>query len=196
MSRQYQDQWVQGRGAVSRGYRECGARYARIAAALPPALPRPFTVLDLGADRAYFSLRLAEDFGAECLAVNREPIVAESVAMNPGTSVTARVEEVTRDNLSQLGTFDVILALSILHHFPHTWRDMIDQLERMARWCVFIEATAPGEPVKPRDGDRFEGLAQEVARRGRLIGQGPAVFGGTEARGIYRIDTQQRRAAP
>ena len=191
MSRQYQDQWVQGR-AVSKGYRPCADRYAQIAVALPEELPRPFTVLDLGADRAYFSLRLAEDFGAECLAVNREPIVAESVAMNPGTSVTARVEEVTADTLSHLGTFDVVLALSILHHFPHTWRAMIDELERMARWCVFIEAPAPDEPVKVRDGDRFEGLAQEVARRGRLIGQGPAVFGGTESRGIYRIDTHQR----
>lgn len=188
--RQYQDQWAQGR-AVSRGYRECERRYGAIRAALQH-VPRPFTVLDLGCDRAYFSLRLAEDFGAICTAVNREPVVVESVAMNPGASVTPLVRAIDGPaDLAELGTFDVVLALSILHHFPHVWPAMIEQMERMARYAVAIEPPAPGEPVQVRDGDTFRGLPEEVARRGTRIGEGPTVFGRNGRRGIYRIDTNK-----
>lgn len=105
-----------------------------------------FSVLDIGAYAGYFSLRLAEEFGASCTAVDSEPLLKKSLA-RPGS---AQVQGVYHrlsgpDEMLGMGRFDVGLCLSVLHHVPW-WRDM---LEALLTQCdlVFLEVPSAGEWV-------------------------------------------------
>lgn len=187
MSRQYQDEWVQGQ-AVSQGYRECAKRYEAVRTELA-ALTPGFTVFDFGARRGYFSLRLAEDLGARCTMMDYAgEYMKRAIQRNPDAPLEMIVRRVeSAADLEDLGSFDVVLALSVLHHIPHEWPGVLDQLQAMAREVLIVEAPAPGERVQVRSGDDFSGLPAAVEARGRLMGHGPPVFSGTEPRGIYAI---------
>ncbi|MDH2392321.1 methyltransferase domain-containing protein [Streptomyces sp. HNM0663] len=141
---EYQPRWVGGR-EVGEGIRKAAPRYEAIAAELTGHTG--FSVLDLGAYNAYFSLRLAEDFDARCTAVDDYRGLPSALAQAADSRVTGIYRRLTPESLAGLGDFDVILCLSVLHHVPW-WRAMLEMISEQGR-VLFIE-TATANEVLPK----------------------------------------------
>lgn len=115
----YQDTWKDGQ-TVAQGDRECAERY-EIVRQFCAQYTRPFTVLDIGAAQGYFGARLTEDF-PDCTVVSIEKEA-------PPADIPERVIWLNREfiaadfwTLGQVEHFDVVLAMSVVHHFdsePH-----------------------------------------------------------------------------
>jgi hypothetical protein len=119
----YQDVWADGRALVA-GYRECAARY-EVVKQFCAGLPERFTVCDIGANMCYFGLRLTEDFpGCTVMAFEFDhfQMRAEHVKRSDKTGRLLLLErKVTVADLRCLRSihrFDVVLALSVIHHLP------------------------------------------------------------------------------
>jgi 2-polyprenyl-3-methyl-5-hydroxy-6-metoxy-1,4-benzoquinol methylase len=135
----YQPEWVGGK-TVGSSRRDAAGRYAAIAAELQGMYG--FSVLDLGAYAGYFSLRLADEFGARVVAVDDSAELAETMSRSPHPGVTGVFEKVDAQGLSRL---DVVLCLSVLHHVPW-WRSMIDMLIKQSK-ILFVETADPRETL-------------------------------------------------
>lgn len=147
----YQPVWIDGR-QVRPGRRDSDSRYRAIADHL--AGRTGFTVLDFGAYIGYFSRRLVEDFGARCLAVDN----CSTLEHSPGVEILKR--RLTPGEVRGLGTFDVALCLSVLHHVEQ-WREMLDALLAAAP-TVFIETANPDE-VLPKASQHQHSAAIHAA---------------------------------
>jgi hypothetical protein len=132
----YQDYWI--RGAVTaRGDRECQARYAIIRDVVAE-YQRPVTVLDLGANLGYFGCRLAHEFGAVSVMVDRRRELIESCASNDLPTTIALQRTLTVADLRELAAcehIDVVLALNVLHHLPD-WRGALDALLQIGEQII------------------------------------------------------------
>jgi len=131
----YQPTWIKGR-AVSPGERECAERY-EILRRFCRQYGRPFTVLDVGANLAYFSLRLTEEF--DCAAVAIEGSQAGQACLrvleqNENPRVIFLARDVTLADLQALAEvehFDVVLALSVIHHLPGSFEARLGLLRSL-----------------------------------------------------------------
>ncbi|SFD14329.1 DUF120 domain-containing protein [Streptomyces aidingensis] len=133
----YQPVWRGGQ-AVAEGERECADRWEPIREVLA-AVEQPFTVLDLGAAQGYFSARAAEEFGCRVSAIDSDRAVAQAAS----SLVTPYVRRVDASGLRHMARHDVVLALSVLHHFGD-WRAVLRQVRACRRWAV-VEVPHPGE---------------------------------------------------
>lgn len=138
----YQPEWVGGK-TVGSSRRDAAGRYAAIAAELQGMYG--FSVLDLGAYAGYFSLRLADEFGASVTAVDDSPELAGTLTRSPHPRVQGVFTKVDAQALAALGTFDVVLCLSVLHHVTW-WRSMIDMLIEQSE-ILFVETPDPAETL-------------------------------------------------
>ena len=120
------------------GTRECGSRYDAITAHLEG---ERFTVLDLGAYAGYFSIRLAYDYDAHVTAVDDYPALVERC--RGWRNITVIADRLTPEQVDKLGRFDVILALSVLHHIPR-WEQMLEVLVANSD-LLFVEPSNPAE---------------------------------------------------
>lgn len=177
----YQDTIDPTGAVVSAGYRECEARYEVVRQAVE-GLRRPFTVLDLGAAEGYFSVRLAQEFGARVVAIDSRPVVKAI----EGRVAAVRVQEMTPEDVRLLGTFDVVLALSILHHVPD-WKGMLERLDRNFRSRLIVETPNPREKLRvAHNRDELPSILGGVLRRGfKQEGEAPAVWDSSLRRGIF-----------
>lgn len=110
----YQPGYKDGR-EVGTGERDAAGRYEAIKRELQGHTG--FSVLDVGAYSGYFSYRLADDFGARCLAIDKVRTLEEreGVAVRRGLIYADELEAI------EYGIWDVTLLLSVLHHMPD-WR--------------------------------------------------------------------------
>ena len=113
---------------------------------------------------------LAEDFGASCTAVDDY----EDWFL-PG--VTVINERLTADQLARLGSFDVVLGLSVLHH-------VLD-------WRRYLDAYSPPEPSFYRGG-----LSGEDLRRPAPMATARPSPPRWPTQGCYDMDSWLRGAAP
>ena len=153
MPRNYQPGW-DGTTTVGDGRRDVEGRWA----AVSPHIPHGSRVLDLGAAQGYFAARAASELGCQVVAIDPD------VVDYPG--VTAIRQIVAPEDVDLLGTFDVALALSILHHMAR-WRDMLDVLVANAT-TVIVETPHPNETLKdPKKNARLRDIYD--ATRGTLL---------------------------
>ena len=119
---QYQPHWVKGE-IVKEGLRGSEDRYKEISK-FCNTYNRPFSVLDLGANFGYFSLRLAAEFDCHVTMIEKAkgitPQLQNLCVKNEANNVTllkhnASIE--TLKALSKVEKFDVILAMSVIHYF-------------------------------------------------------------------------------
>lgn len=116
----YQDRWVRGK-VVETGDRECETRWHAIRDFVLSDYERPFTMLEIGADLGYFSLRAAAEFGCVAVAIDGGPQLTQSFKRNDLDGTIALRHRLSVEDLLTLGAcehFDVVLALNVLHHFP------------------------------------------------------------------------------
>ena len=122
MIERYQDEWIRGQVAVT-GERECEHRYSIIKSFLQQ-IQGSFTLLDIGANIGYFSFRIAEDFpDAIVVAVEGKTRylkkLLEIAEKNNRDNVIILGKKLSVDDISRLAElehFDVVLAMSVIHH--------------------------------------------------------------------------------
>lgn len=110
---------------------------------------RPFTVLDLGANNGYFSLKIAEDYDTVCVMVDRSERLADICALNTERNKIIYLQKDFKKNdiweLVRSEHFDVILALLVLHHVDD-WRSWVDGLLQLGD-NVIIEIPPVDDPI-------------------------------------------------
>ena len=119
----YQDQYINGE-IVSKGKRECEARYNAMKQVFEK-YDRPFTILDVGANFGYYSIRAATEYGATSIMVESEDneiqtlldLCDKNKCKDKLTVLQTRLDLYKLKELSKCEHFDVILALNIIHHF-------------------------------------------------------------------------------
>lgn len=126
-----------------------------------------FTVLDLGAHEGYFALRLAEEFNAQVTAVDDWRGLKPALEAAGDTRVKGVYERLTPQSLEELGDFDVILCLSVLHHVPW-WETMLEQIQLQSK-LLFIEVAAAHEELPKAVAHCPEIPAAVAELDGRLI---------------------------
>jgi len=153
MTYRYQDIWLNGM-CIAKGLRDCETRYEAIRTTILENIPNPngLSVLDVGANEGYFSFRLAEDFESKCFLIEKDCPVLEARADLSEQDIHVIDMKVTGEDLEDLAAagslpgeqFDVILALSILHHFGKNWIKAAEAFLRMSGH-VFIESPSEFE---------------------------------------------------
>lgn len=140
----YQDVLDARMRVLQAGTRDCASRYDAIALELINLRMeerRGFTVLDLGAYLGYFALRLAEEFDARVTAVDDFPGLKARCGDHPKIRVIPR--RLSPAEVAELGRFEVVLALSVLHHIPE-WAEMLEVLLANSD-LLFVEVPDPTE---------------------------------------------------
>ena len=184
----YQDS-ISEDGTVTEGYRSCTDRY-EVVRRVASQLRHPFTVLDLGAASGYFSIRLTEDFGARVVAVEG----CDEIEAARGSVAAIVRRNLQAEDVRLLGTFDLVLALSFLHH-QKRWREMLHTIERSARSALIVETPNPLERLKQAKARHELAVIDRTVRKMGLqkIGSAPGVWSPELHRGIYAL---RRRGLP
>lgn len=145
----YQDIRIKGQ-TVAKGNRECSSRYK----ALLPFLARyqryePFKVLDFGANYGYFSFRLGEDYPfSKITMVDYEPILELLYNINQPENIELIYKYMSEEDIRSFsrdreGEYDLVLAMSILHHFKNP--DLVIEYLLKLGKCVIFEVGYPDE---------------------------------------------------
>lgn len=128
----YQDKWLKGR-CVQRGVRECAERYGLVREWCS-RFKRPFTVCDIGANMCYFGLRLTEDF-QDCTVLAFESdhfkLRAKHVKANASHRLLLLERRLSLTDLFALRVctrFDLVLAMSLVHHLPGPFNEWMHAL--------------------------------------------------------------------
>jgi len=119
----YQDQYLNGEVVVE-GKRECSTRYDAMKTVFEK-YERPFTILDIGANFGYYSIKAAEEYGATTVMIESEDkevetllnICEQNECRDKLTVIKTRLDLYKLKEISKCEHFDVILGLNIIHHF-------------------------------------------------------------------------------
>lgn len=110
------------------------ARYQAVKAEVARVEAR--TVFDFGAHNGHFAVRLAQDLGCAVTAVDDRHHA-------PG-HVTWVQRRVPVEGIRYLGRYDVVLALSVIHHFA-AYEAAFAELRALARRVLIVEVPHPDE---------------------------------------------------
>jgi len=120
----YQDQYVNG-DIISKGKRDCASRYEAMRTVFNK-YKRPFTILDVGANFGYYSIRAASDYDTISVMVENKDAETRTLVNLCDKNkckdklivlkTTMSIENL--EELSKCEHFDVVLALNVIHHFP------------------------------------------------------------------------------
>lgn len=138
----YQDIWVQGR-LMKSGKRNCARRYKLIYDCLSERYRPGFTLLDIGASEGYFSIRLSEDLHALPTMLEKKRTLKLVKNLQNSSDLKLKSGVIDAEILRGLGSFDVVVALSIVHHFPD-WGRMLKIIFSICD-TVIIELPAENE---------------------------------------------------
>ena len=186
---QYQAKWVNGI-EIEPGVRECADRY-EIIKQYASQFNRPFTVLDIGCNFGYFSFRLMEDF--DCVSVMIESVPQYQSTLqdlarrnDSGIVLHHRCSQQSLELLSQVEHFDLVLAMSIVHHIPGDVNRTIEILGQL------------GDNVIIEVANEDNACGQEHVRTTRIgedwkhIGKGRSHLRSGSERDIYAFTNDRR----
>lgn len=126
----YQDQFINGKVSV-KGIRDCESRYNAIKKVFDE-YQRPFTILDIGANFGYYSIRASTEYEATSIMIESEEQEASKLMelVNRNNCKDRLIVLNKRINLSDLKEmakcehFDIVLALNVIHHFKDNVEDV------------------------------------------------------------------------
>lgn len=170
----YQDVWVKG-AVVERGERDCAPRYEAIKK-VAARFKRPFTVLDIGANLAYYSVRLAEDFDCTVLAVEPGPWMSSVLSRNDNPRVLGVKRALSLADLRELADvehFDLVLGLSVTHHFDAPFADVLREIRRLGFATILELPTEPNACGQTSVKETF------IPEDAKLLGMFDTHLGGT-----------------
>jgi hypothetical protein len=144
----YQDLLINGELVWKGGGPDCSSRYE----ALRPLLDsfnRPFKVLEIGANNGYFSLRMAQEYGATCVMVDGTDRLRKICELNSNMGQLVYLQKFL--SVKDIGTlakkehFDVVICFHVLHHQRKHWKDFANAVMKLGDYVV-IE-TPPANDV-------------------------------------------------
>ncbi|HEY5234454.1 MAG TPA: glycosyltransferase [Verrucomicrobiae bacterium] len=148
---QYQDIWIKGK-VHRRGVRECEDRFNLIRD-FCRKFQRPFTILDIGANLGYFSLRLTETF--DCTSLAFEGVYGDWIGevlqqnKNPRVILAKKIVKLADLRaLAEVEHFDVVLGLSVIHHLDGGFDESLEVLRSLGDHLILelpFEANACGQ---------------------------------------------------
>ncbi len=163
----YQDLWYKGK-LIDNGKRECSARYEIIKSFCSSNFEHRFTVCDIGANMNYFGMRLIEDFGCSVIAFEFHQFEMRKKAIGKVSNLMFVNHKLSIEDLELLIKcchFDLILALSVLHHLPGR-SDKWIQLMRDLSDNVIIEFALEDS------GRTIKKIGYTIPKDGILLGYG------------------------
>lgn len=166
----YQDTWRNGY-LIESGHRECAARYEVIKKFCQEKYNYRFTVLDIGANMAYFSIRLIEDFNCNVMAYEyhnfeeRRKVISKNKLEKKLMYINRKLSLNDLVIMRSVCKFDLILALSVLHHVTEPIGLWIDAMRGMSKYTIVELAGDDSHLTKKRE----EYKAHED---GRVLGWG------------------------
>lgn len=121
----YQDQYVNG-SIIVEGKRDCDSRYKSIKPVFNK-FNRPFTILDIGANFGYYSIRAATEYNSTSVMIeNKDDETKKLIELCDKNDCRSKltVLQTSMDlhklkELSKCEHFDVVLALNVIHHFEN-----------------------------------------------------------------------------
>jgi 2-polyprenyl-3-methyl-5-hydroxy-6-metoxy-1,4-benzoquinol methylase len=140
----YQPLWIDGQ-TVGDSLRDAERRYAMIHECLEGLVSPGFTLLDVGAQSGYFSVRFADEMGAQATAIDGEAVLMEGLQAMAPHGVSGVMKFLRPRDLKIFRPVDVGLCLSVLHHVDW-WETMLDELMGLCR-ILFVECAMPGEEI-------------------------------------------------
>jgi 2-polyprenyl-3-methyl-5-hydroxy-6-metoxy-1,4-benzoquinol methylase len=131
----YQDTWINGK-CEQKGKRSCSDRY-QIVKNICHSFNKEFTVLDIGANMCYFGLRLIEDYNCNVIAFEFDHFdMRKSIIDKNKTDklmfLNRKIQLSDIKLLNKTSHFDLILALSVIHHLPDKIDEWIVEFRKLA----------------------------------------------------------------
>jgi len=140
----YQETWING-PTKEEHQRPCAERY-EVIRELAAKYTRPFSVFDFGCNSGYFGFRLAQEFDCTVVMVDNKQWMEGLIEQNkPGKIVWIDAHPTAESlyHLSLSESFDIVLALSVLHHMDEHFMAFA-ALEFLADH-IFIEVPGRGD---------------------------------------------------
>ncbi|MBJ7449625.1 MAG: class I SAM-dependent methyltransferase [Parachlamydiales bacterium] len=181
----YQDVWIKGRKFMS-GSRDCTYRYEFIRE-FCTHFNRPITVLDIGANMGYYSIRLAEQFpGTFVMFEGRElehRYLKQICISNDNARLVTLPQFIDLKQILEISksfTFDLVLGLSVVHHFSEPFQKVVEGMMQLGSY-VMLELPQLDEGLYQGDRVAKEPIDLERYRHEML------------ARTPYCMDTKRDR---
>lgn len=163
----YQDKWVLGK-VIEEGDRECTRRYGIIRDFCKSLGKEKFSVCDIGANWCYFDFRLTQEFSG-CSVVAFEfrvtKAVRDLVRHNKADRIVLLDHKIHLSEMKVLGevcSFDVVLALSVIHHLQEPVDELIDGFLKLGQHVI----------VEFAGDDSARETAPPSRHQGKLLGYG------------------------
>jgi hypothetical protein len=178
----YQDLWANGE-LVQKGYRECANRYEIIKNFCASSFQNGFSVCDIGANMCYFGIRLVEDFGCSVIAfefhnfMDRKAHVGCSGASKNILLFNHRMSLKDIILFSKSSKFDLVLALSVLHHVSEEQIEWERALVSLGDKCIVEYAGSDSKRSKAN-------IDFKPSDKGYIIGHGDSHLDKTKQRPI------------
>lgn len=147
----YQDSWNCG-VLIEEGKRECYERY-KIVKSVCDTLPGKFTVCDIGANMNYFGIRLIEDFGCNVMSFEFNSFEMREQLVKGNENMLFLKRKLSLPDLKILNSvchFDVVLAMSVLHHLPGDSTEWINQFRQLGDRVILEFALTDSERINFR----------------------------------------------
>ncbi len=184
---------------------DCVSRYSIIQKVLNK-YSRPFTIVDIGAAQGYYSFGAAHDYDCVCVMIegrNREyPMVGRQLLqlcrLNDSLEniILLNKQVVPEDlqKLSECESFDIVLALNIIHWFGSRWREVADSILNMGD-NIIVE-TPPVENLASPEQNALRKSIEEylIARGAKILGKVPRHTSNAKA-AIYFIESEKKALA-
>jgi len=132
----YQDIVVNGKTIHKGSAQSCQDRFEAIKPILD-LYDRPITVLEIGANNGYFSLRIAKEYPSTCVMVDTTDRLRDICAANTDLdNIIYLKKRMNVDSLKDLNSrehFDLIIAFHVLHHAGRdgTWKEFCEELFKL-----------------------------------------------------------------
>lgn len=177
----YQDTWLNGK-CIAKGQRDCEGRYELIKSVCH--IINPATVLDIGANMCYFGLRLIEDFNCYVMAFEFNSFEMRQAHVKRNNTdrlmlLNRKLSLSDLDILKASASFDLVLALSVLHHVPGSVEKWIRNIRRIAKYSIIEFAI---EDNASRVATRKDYI---IPTDGKLLGYADSHLSETIKRPIY-----------
>lgn len=146
----YQDSWSN--GLIEKGNRECAERY-EIVKSVCDQIPKKFTVCDIGANMNYFGIRLIEDYGCHVVSFEFNSFEMRERLVKGNKNLLFLKRKLSLSDLKILNSvchFDLVLAMSVLHHLPGDSTEWVNQFRQLGDRVILEFALSDSDRINVR----------------------------------------------